>query len=114
MGQLSNTESSTQVQLKAKDGEIVGIRHRLSVKEQELSHLQINSKEMETQILQLKEDLTTMTRENQAMHTELRKIFEEREHLRDNMDTCGKNALKYEELLTVKVIEGGAWHGTVN
>ncbi len=90
--------------MQAKENEIITTKQRLSIKEENCNHLQINYNELDKQVLQLKQDLTTMTQENQTLHNELRKILEERDRLRDNIEEYGRNAMKYEELLTAKVI----------
>ena len=90
--------------MQAKENEIITTKQRLSIKEENCNHLQINYNELDKQVLQLKQDLTTMTQENQTLHNELRKILEERDRLRDNIEEYGRNAMNYEELLTAKVI----------
>ena len=60
---------------------------------------------LERHLGQLKEDLATMTKENQAVHSELRKVVEERDRVKEKVDEYARNVLKYEELLSAKVSE---------
>lgn len=103
MSKLTTSESASKIQLQNKDNEISSIRQRLLIQDEELQRLRVNEQEMEGQLIQLKENLNTMTQENQAVHVELRRVIEERDSLRSHLEECEQNAIKYEEMLAAKV-----------
>lgn len=106
MNKLTTAESASRMQVQNKDNEISSMKQRLIVQEEELQRLRASEQNLERQIIQIKEDLNTMTQENQAVHVELRRVIEERECLRNSLEEYGQNANKYEEMLAAKVVRG--------
>ena len=100
---MKSIETDVQNQVTAKDKEINSLRQQLLRVENDKEKIGLDQRGLEHQVSQLKQDLVTMTTENQAIHGELRKVVEERDQLAKKIEGYTQRLLNLEEQLTIKV-----------
>ena len=100
---MKSIETDVQNQVNAKDKEIISLRQQLLRVEDDREKTGRDQRELEHQVSQLKQDLATMTTENQAIHGELRKVVQERDQLAKNIEGYTQRLVNLEEQLTIKV-----------
>ena len=100
---MKSIETDVQNQVTAKDKEIISLRQQLLRVEDDREKIGCDQRELEHQVSQLKQDLVTMTTENQAIHGELRKVVQERDQLAKNIEGYTQRLVNLEEQLTIKV-----------
>ena len=103
VGQSRTEIAASHAHLASKDKEIHSLRQQLSVAVRERDQLKADKTALEAQRVHLKEDLATMTHENQFVNHELHKAVQHREQLGQKLQECTQNLLKCEEALAAKV-----------
>lgn len=103
ISQSKTAVTASHARSASKDKEIHSLRQQLDIAGRERDKLKAEKTAVETQRTHLKEDLVTMTRENQSVNQELRKAVQHREELGRKLQEYTQSLLKCEEALAAKV-----------
>ena len=89
--------------LTTKDKELTTLRQQLSLSEEERERREEENAALSQSLKQLKDDLATMTTENQRVHEELRRVASEKENTKRQVKEYHETVVKYQQELTGKV-----------
>ena len=89
--------------LTTKEKELTTLRQQLSLSEEERERREEENVALSQSLKQLKDDLATMTTENQRVHEELRHVASEKENTKRQVKEYHETVVKYQQELTGKV-----------
>ena len=99
---IAETKHSSETVCKTE--EVLQLKTKMAAISDSLEQSEREKTTLERHVSQLKDDLATMTQDNQVLHGEVSKVREERDVLRRNIDEYSSKVAQFKQQLAIKVL----------